>query len=484
MLSTVLCLLFLGRRSLDLDEVTSLGYAHANWETFWTALIHDTNMSLYYLLLRAWTNLGTNEFVTRAFSIIPAVATVLLVYVFGTRFYSRGTGILAALLLTVNAFYIEYAQDARSYSLALCLVTLSCYLFISYVEHPSGKTWIGYVTASVLAVYSHFFAVFVLVAQWTSLLRARHHSLPWRGIITGAVSVTFLSLPLAIVTYLTHQSQNIAWMPRFTFLSAYPLLYLTGGYPWLDRVGGRVLMGAYVGLCLLGLMEIRRAWSEPATQAGTWRYDFLLSWLAVPILLTFGISLVVPFFQPRYLIVVVPALVILASLGLLHVRQGGWRTGVLSVMLVLVARSLFFYYTEFPKEGWREVTDYVASHAQAQDAILFYTLEDPYTYYVSRLHASRTPTIVYPWAGDEDYEISPRSIAASTVMVRLSCFSRAWLILSHDHEPNDKLRFGDALTVALADWGSLTRQKTFWDVRLLMFERRQPLNAGCSDLHK
>jgi uncharacterized membrane protein len=53
---------------------------------------------------------------------------------------------LAGLLLPLNAFFIRYAQEARSYSLLVFLTTLSSYFFVRGVERPSWKHWASYVT--------------------------------------------------------------------------------------------------------------------------------------------------------------------------------------------------------------------------------------------------------------------------------------------------------------------------------------------------
>jgi mannosyltransferase len=83
------------------------------------------NMCLYYLLQHGWTSLtGASEFMLRLPSALFAAAAVPLVYALGTELRDRRTGLVAALLVTVNATCILYAQTARSYSMfvALCIL--------------------------------------------------------------------------------------------------------------------------------------------------------------------------------------------------------------------------------------------------------------------------------------------------------------------------------------------------------------------------
>jgi hypothetical protein len=73
-------------------------------------------MALYYGLLRLWVRLGTDESTVRLLSVLPDLATVPVLYVLENRFGTR-VGLSSALLLAINGYNIQYAQEARSYSL-------------------------------------------------------------------------------------------------------------------------------------------------------------------------------------------------------------------------------------------------------------------------------------------------------------------------------------------------------------------------------
>src|SRR3972149_7108661 len=170
LLATTLALSFLGKKSLDLDEVFSVVIAH-DWEGMWQLITNEElNMWLYYALLHYWLKLGNGEFWVRSLSALFAVATVPAAYLLGKRLFGSRVATLAGLLLAVNPFLILHAQNARSYSLFLFLVILSSYFFVNSIEKPRGHQWIAYVVTSTLAVYAHLFASLVVVAQLISLL--------------------------------------------------------------------------------------------------------------------------------------------------------------------------------------------------------------------------------------------------------------------------------------------------------------------------
>src|SRR5437879_4020633 len=130
LLASYLCLLSLGHLSLDFDEAVSIVYSQVDWKSLWKVLADDPNMSLYYGLLHFWVTLnGTSEFGARSLSVIPAVATVPLLYSLAARLLGSRAALISCLLLTLNTFFIQFAQEARSYSLVLFLITLSSLLF-------------------------------------------------------------------------------------------------------------------------------------------------------------------------------------------------------------------------------------------------------------------------------------------------------------------------------------------------------------------
>ena len=96
-------------------------------------------MSLYYLLLRIWLHFGQSEFFIRSLSVVIAAATIPAIYWLARLLYDRRVALIAAALLTVNAYSVRYAQEARSYALFLLLATLSSGFLIALLREPSRR---------------------------------------------------------------------------------------------------------------------------------------------------------------------------------------------------------------------------------------------------------------------------------------------------------------------------------------------------------
>src|SRR5262245_24157534 len=161
-------------KSLWLDEAFSVALARLDWSELWQAItVREANMGLYYLLLHYWVQLGSGEFAVRSLSAITSIVSIAPVYGIGARLFGVNTGIIASLLLALNAFFIQYAQEARGYSLVLLLTATSSYLFFKAIDKPSVKSWGGYAAIAALSVYAHFFGAWVIAANYLAGLACR-----------------------------------------------------------------------------------------------------------------------------------------------------------------------------------------------------------------------------------------------------------------------------------------------------------------------
>jgi uncharacterized membrane protein len=189
--------------SIVLDEATSVKFARLHFISLIPVVAGgDPNMSLYYVLLNLWVRIfGESETAVRSLSAIFGALAVCAIYVLGARSYGRITGIVSGLMLGFNTFMMQYAQLARSYALLVVLVTLSSYLFVIEVEQPSKRTRIAYVLASAASVYVHYFAAYVVIAQFATALMLRRCVPRRREWITTGTVILLLCAPEAFFAY-------------------------------------------------------------------------------------------------------------------------------------------------------------------------------------------------------------------------------------------------------------------------------------------
>lgn len=440
-LAAVLRSLHLGDKSFWMDEGVSFAINHLSWMDFlkisWR---RELNMAPYYLLLRAWMKFGTSEAFLRSLSVIFSVAAVAVIYCLGRRLFGMRAGLLAALLASLHAFLIRYAQEARSYSLAIFLVTLSCLLFVRNLENREHG-WMAYIVVTTLAIYSHFFALLVVLAQWISL-----QFLPWpmRDQPKRAWKITALSILPLMIFVASRGAGPIAWITRPNSSSLHSfLLAFTGN-------GGNVLLAAYGILIVFAIAVVFVGRSKLETDRELWGIAFALSWLLVPIVLTLIVSLARPVFLPRYLIFCVPALVLVAAAVVTRLPSRWLQAGAVLVLACFSLQGVRSYYHidfDIAREDWRDATDYVLSQAQPGDGVVFHAAlgRMPFEYYMSREKPQATrPRIVFPrYANEITYSDFMANAKNAAVGVIAADYSRVWLVLAHNQlsgRPDDVTR--------------------------------------------
>ncbi len=423
----------LGAKTFWFDEGVSVGIARLDAYNFLRILWRrEANMSLYYILLHAWLWLGNSEAFIRSLSVIFALATIPAIYFLGRRLFDSRTGLVAAVLLSVNAFHLCYSQEARSYSLMVLLCILSSLYFVKTVENQSPPNRRAYVAFSALAVYAHFYSLLLIVAQYLSLryfAALQASSGPWkRTWRTIAIVVSPILLFVA-----TTGAGPLKWIPRPGLKDLWSFAILMTGHD------GVLLLVAIAVLFAVGIYPIIRS----TTREELWPSQFLLVWLFFPILVVLVLSFARPLFLPRYFIFCLPALLLPVSSGLRRIRPGWLQIPALLLVVLLSLRgTISYYHQDFDNErdDWRAASTYVLSQAQPGDALLFHVPMGrmPYEYYHSLANAGMaSPTVLYPSHGPRitflDFVEKPDYARISNSLPQ---YRRVWVVIAHAETPD------------------------------------------------
>ncbi len=151
--------------------------------TYWIVSTHDfggvistvysdveITPPLYFVAAWLSTRIDLTPELLRAPALVAGVGAIPLTYLLGARTFGRNTGLLAATFTAFSPFMILYSAEARSYGLAITFVLLSTVCLLYGRERQGLGWWAGYAVCSALAVYSHYTAVFALVAQFLWIL--------------------------------------------------------------------------------------------------------------------------------------------------------------------------------------------------------------------------------------------------------------------------------------------------------------------------
>ena len=472
-LATIVCALHIGDKTVWVDEGVSFGITQLSWLDFLKILArHELNMAPYYFVLKVWMNFGTSEAALRTPSAIFFVANIAAIYLVGRRLFGTRAAAFAGLLATVHSFLIRYAQEARSYSLVALLTTLSCFFFVRNVQEPGRRTWRAYIITTVLAIYSHFFALLVVLAQWISLRFLPDERRPGPELRRAWKIVAFCMVPM-IVFIATRGAGPISWISRPNTTSIYYfLVFLTGNV-------GNVLLAAYfVLLAIAGAVLIFRR-SQLAVSLDLWAILFAFCWLFVPIIVSLVFSIARPVFLSRYLIICVPALVLLAGAGLVRLRSIWLQVAVMIVLVGFSMRGVRSYYRgdfDISREDWRGVTQYVLAQSRPGDGLVFHAAlgRMPFEYYEVRAGAGLTkPGFAFP---DSGRRITPADFLANAKRAPIAAIahdsSRIWLVLAHNQWPG---RGPDDVTknleTLLANSFPCAATRQFTEIQVVLYSR-------------
>ena len=156
-------------QSLWWDEIWStMTYvrAHSLWDVVSNLGYYFNNHILYSLLARTSVRvLGESEFAVRLPALVMGLLGITAVFRFGMLYLGRGSGILAAFLLSLSAFHIDHSSEARGYAGLALFSILSSFYFFAGLKTNTLKAWMFYVLCTVLGFYSHVFMIAVAITQ-------------------------------------------------------------------------------------------------------------------------------------------------------------------------------------------------------------------------------------------------------------------------------------------------------------------------------
>jgi mannosyltransferase len=440
------CALYgLGNKTIWWDESFSLYMARQPAPVVWNNVWNwQPNMMAYYLVLFvwlkfvAWAGALPTEFIVRIPSALFGTGSAVVVFLLARRTWGVKVGLLAGGLYLLNTFEIQYAQEERSYSLQLLLITLSWYgLLAALTAQHARRWWALYIIASSLSVYAQFVSALVILSQLVAFAllmtvptawRARVRALFW-DFAVSVVAAGALIFPIAAAAErdphpnwvpiahlhdlmnlaITYSSGSIVYLTLAALIGALGILYLT-----VPRLRGGAGVHLHAEAPASG---VNHAAATPEAQAVAPGVLVLLCWLMIPVAVAFVTAqpyLNLHLFLTRYLIVGMPAYCLLIALTLSAVYLRVLRVGLAVVLLGVALAQVPGYYASVDTHGYRAPTLWLQQHFRPGDGMVYvygFWAYVPMSYYMQ----------AYPGPAHDDH--SPPSVDQFSDNVTMSTYA-------------------------------------------------------------
>lgn len=172
------------------DEVSEINSAHAPLWDIVRDEDDDRFPPLYRTVLASVVKATGSDYSVRWVSVVCGVLAVYVCWRAGCDLGGKCVGLWSALILAACPFHIHFSREGRAYAFFFLATSLAIWAAIRLHRAPTLRNWVWLGAASVMAVYSHYFAIPLLAALWlTSLATIRHQSNIKQALLVMLVSV-------------------------------------------------------------------------------------------------------------------------------------------------------------------------------------------------------------------------------------------------------------------------------------------------------
>ena len=439
-------------QSMWWDEVFSLDLAGQSL----TNIIHgDFHPPLYHLLLSGWIKLaGSSDFAVRYLSVMFGTLLIPLAYSTARQILNHKTGQMAGLLVATSPALLWYSQEARMYIL-VALIYLGLIWLFHRLTDPNkpkapAKLWLALALLEAAGLYTHYFIAVGISWLFVAFLcrltiipiikcryapsgfhvsRITHHG--------SNLKYFVLSQTLVFVLYLP-------WLPVFRSLqSRYnpidatpPALGVYISQIWHSFNAGSLAIVGHHDLFMVLSTSVAGLIGTLLLIVLIWGHSrpthlWLLGHTVVPLVVIYLVMQVRPFFHPRYVVMLVPPLLIsiagLISSATFHTKftpisripatyqlsrithHASRITSLISLTTFLTCLTTFttatYAFTTTPhyqRDDLRGLANHFSVTTSSGDGIIFGYLDHPFR----RYYNSSETEVIYLDLGQPDGDVA------------------------------------------------------------------------------
>lgn len=473
------------------DEGWSVWLAQKDlaWIALRTAM--DEHPPLHYWLLHFWNYVaGTDAFAGRFVSLFFGVLTVALLYRIGKKIGGQWVGLLTAFLLAIARFHIWWSQDIKNYTPSIFFAFTAVWFALRmtsdewrvardgfrHTSPPVTRHIVLYALCAAFAMWTHYLAALVLLAlnlyALVIILRSpfvlRHSSS-----VIGYWLIANLLAALLFAPWLILYLQNAA---EWTAAPAFDLVVFLKLVATVLPLGITTNIDDYAALTIAftTIVGLGSLWifASRTTQRGSRTTFHVLLFILIVIFPPFLIyilsltpaSFFAPKIQARYLLILLPAYIILLTLGIAVLRRFSMWLAIAATVFVIGA-NLFVLNDHYAERRLRDeyttLANTINSFARQGDLVLLNTDQEWPTF----LYYLRYPL---DWLGVPNGKPMTENDADALVRRALNRHDAIWLVMIPEALATDPQKL---LEARLARELPKRFEQTFHDKRLVLYAR-------------
>lgn len=439
----------LGHQSLWVDEILTLAVSDPKpGLNIWDYLqynIHGPAHAFIVYLVHLWS---TSEFWLRLPSAAAGVITVLALYRWVSFWIGRTVALVACTLLTINPMHLYYSQEVRNYSFVLMFGVLASYFFHRLLQRETKPRIFLFCLTTALAALSNFIAAFLFATH--TLLYFIHRRISRSSVKRWLVVCVIILILIAPWIYRIYAIIDVSKLVTPVMPGELSTTERLRGTTTVDLVG--VPYAFYVFSVGFSLGPSLRELHGPVTLAGVIKAHLVpiaLTGLAFGAVLLYGLLTlvrrrriwlalvlysVIPIlctlllcwqnakaFNPRYLIVGLPAYICIISCGLVSIRRRIVKIVlyVTIVFLSVVSIGNYYFNGAYARENVRDAVRHLEKNAAPDECVFAPTVREVVEHYV------RTPLNVLAVLAPEG---TPRRMVEERLERRLAGCDSLWYI--------------------------------------------------------
>jgi len=339
----------------------------------------------FYLVYVFFKLLGYSVFIARLLSVIIGVLSIFSFYKLSKLFLNNKISLIITLFLSINSYHLYFSQEARPYILFFFFSIWSIFYLFKLLKNQNLINFILYGICSGLMITTHFFGLFILVAN--SIIIFIHYNNYFmefnvsflKKIVTSYVLIVLLFLP-SVDIFISVSKIKEFWIPSPTNES-FTLIFkefFSNSEFLVAIISVLILFGVFNLFSRINLTSYQ---TEKDKLIGyLWVWIFVV--IFIPLLRSYiSVSIIIT----RYFFILIPAILLLVGYGLKQIKNDFiYKSIVVTVLFFSVFETVFVdkYFNSVSKAQFREAAETIMRNNKQSDIVIS-SLDWYYKYFFS-----------------------------------------------------------------------------------------------------